>query len=129
MADVHNPPHPAENIERGDAGAVLREPRRGRCHDQRRRCGNYSSALVALDADPATAGDYQATLAKIVNDPQGKVPPGIYAEYGYVLQQQGNTRGAIAMYAREKAAWPESALFMDQMIAALQAPAQPKPVS
>jgi hypothetical protein len=91
--------------------------------------GNYSSALVALDADPATAGDYQATLAKIVNDPQGKVPPGIYAEYGYVLQQQGNTLGAIAMYAREKAAWPESALFMDQMIAALQAPAQPKPVS
>lgn len=91
--------------------------------------GNYSPALVALDADPTTAGDYEATLAKIVNDPQGKVPPGIYAEYGYVLQQQGNTSDAIAMYAREKNAWPESAFLMDKMIAALQAPAQPKPAS
>jgi hypothetical protein len=91
--------------------------------------GNYSAALVALDADPSTAGDYQATLVKIVNDPQGKVPPGIYAEYGYVLQQQGNTNDAIAMYAREKSAWPESGFLMDKMIAELQAPAQPKPAS
>jgi hypothetical protein len=91
--------------------------------------GNYSSALVAMDADPTTAGDYEATLAKIVNAPKGKVPPGIYAEYGYVLQQQGNTADAIAMYAREKSAWPESAFLMDKMIATLQSPQQSKPAS
>lgn len=91
--------------------------------------GNYSAALVALDADPTAAGDYEATLVKIINDPDGRVPPGIYAEYGYVLQTQGNTSDAIAMYAREKSAWPESAFLMDKMIAALQAPAQPKPAS
>lgn len=91
--------------------------------------GNYSASLVALDADPSTAGDYEATLVKIVNDPAGHVPPGIYAEYGYVLQKQGNNKDAIAMYAREKSAWPESGFLMDKMIATLQAPAQPKPAS
>ncbi len=91
--------------------------------------GNYSPALVAMDADPSSAGNYQAALAKIVNDSNGQVPPGIFAEYGYMLQQQGDTKDAIAMYAREKSAWPESGFLMDKMIAALQTPAQPKPAA
>jgi hypothetical protein len=93
--------------------------------------GNYSSALVAMDADPSTAGAYEAELAKIINSPDGKVPPGIYAEYGYMLQSQGNTADALGMYQREKAAWPESAFFMNKMISSLQpqTAAQPKPAS
>lgn len=90
--------------------------------------GHYSQGLVAMDADPSTAGAYEAILVKIINNPNGKVPPGIYAEYGYMLQKQGDTKGAIAMYAREKSAWPESGFFMDKLIATLQTP-QPKPAA
>ena len=82
--------------------------------------GNYSNSLVAMDENPTMAPNYEKALAKIVNNPAGKVPPGIFAEYGYVLQQQGDTKDAVKMYAREKAAWPESATLMDKMIESLQ---------
>lgn len=82
--------------------------------------GNYPSALVTMDNDPSTASSYVQSLAKIVNDPAGKVPPGIFAEYGYMLQKQNDDKDAAAMYAREKSAWPESAALMDKMISHLQ---------
>jgi hypothetical protein len=88
--------------------------------------GDYSATMIAMDEDPAGAPAYEAALAAIVNNPDKTVPPGIYAEYGYVLQEKGDTKDAAAMYAREKAAWPESAVLMDRMMSQLQAG---KPVS
>jgi hypothetical protein len=82
--------------------------------------GNYSPALVAMDENATMAPSYEKALARIVNNPAGKVPPGIFAEYGYVLQQKDDVKGAVAMYAREKAAWPESATLMDKMTESLQ---------
>jgi hypothetical protein len=73
-----------------------------------------------MDDDPAATATYVQSLQKIVNDPAGKVPPGIYAEYGYMLQQENDNKGAAAMYAREKQAWPESNYLMDKMILSLQ---------
>ena len=95
--------------------------------------GNYSIALVTMDNNAAATPAYTQSLEKIINNPDGKVPPGIYAEYGYMLQTQNEPKAAAAMYAREKAAWPESAPLMDKMILSLQnappAAAPAKPVS
>ena len=44
------------------------------------------------------------------------VPPGIYAEYGYLKLQQGNNALAIDLFKQEEARWPEGKVFMDRMI-------------
>lgn len=45
-----------------------------------------------------------------------KVPPGIYADYGFLLYRRGDTGGAIAFFEKEKKTFPESALLMDKLI-------------
>jgi hypothetical protein len=77
--------------------------------------GNYSASLIGSQEDVGARPDYEKALAAIINDPSRRVPPGIYAEYGYVLQQRGDTTGAATMYAREKTAWPESTYLMNKM--------------
>ena len=42
--------------------------------------------------------------------------PGLYAEYGFLLMRRGENERAIHYYNKEKALWPESAVFMDSMI-------------
>ena len=46
--------------------------------------------------------------------------PGLYAEYGFLLMQRGEYTKAIEYYNKEKALWPESAVFMDSMIQTAQ---------
>ena len=49
---------------------------------------------------------------------EGKtVPPGIYAEYGYALYEEGNAAEAIRYFERERDTWPESRVFMEKLIA------------
>ena len=51
------------------------------------------------------------------------MPPGIYAEYGYLLLQQGKSNEAIDLFKREETHWPESKIFMDRMIKVTSVPA------
>jgi len=44
------------------------------------------------------------------------VPPGIYAEYGFLMYEQGNSLQAIQYYQKEADKWPESRAFMTKMI-------------
>ena len=46
--------------------------------------------------------------------------PGLYAEYGFLLMRRGENARAIEYYNKEKALWPESAVFMDSMIQTAQ---------
>lgn len=45
-----------------------------------------------------------------------KVPPGLYAEYGFALYEAGQTDEAVNYFGKEKQKWPESAVIMDKMI-------------
>lgn len=96
--------------------------------------GNYSSALYDYQRDPNEQADYLAALAAIIEKGgQQKVPPGIIAEYGYMELSRGNVEQAISLFEKEKAAWPESAVFMDRAIATAKGgpakpQAEPKPV-
>jgi hypothetical protein len=57
-----------------------------------------------------------------------KVPPGIYAEYGYALFEEGNAQQAVVYYRKEADLWPEARFFMEKMIRnAEQRGVQPKP--
>lgn len=45
-----------------------------------------------------------------------KVPPGVYADYGFALFKRGDANGAIAYFEKEKRAFPEATALMDKLI-------------
>ncbi len=45
-----------------------------------------------------------------------RVPPGVYADYGFLLFRRGDTAGALAFFEKEKRAFPESTILMDRLI-------------
>jgi hypothetical protein len=48
------------------------------------------------------------------------VPPGIYADYGYLLVKQGKTKEGIEMMKMEVSLYPESAAFIERIIKRLE---------
>ena len=100
------------------------------------RWGNYDEVLYANYKNPQDRQAFVASLKAIILDAETRgvvVPPGIYAEYGYALYEEGNSSGAIAYFTKERNAWPESRAFMDKMISNAQrqppkaAPAESQP--
>ena len=90
--------------------------------------GGYSQALNDYYGDPENLAEYRATLVTIIESgPDKRVPPGIYAELGYLELASGNTGEAKRLFEREKAAWPESAAFMDRMIRTIDTPESTEP--
>ena len=64
--------------------------------------------IVALEADRASAGTR-------------RLPPGFHAQLGYLYSIDGQTDAAKAEFLAEKTAFPESAAFMDRLLATMQA--------
>jgi len=85
--------------------------------------GGYESMLYAGYKDPAKMEamrlGLEAHIADLENTRQ-KAPPGIYAELGTLYLQSGSSDKAVAMYTRERNAWPESKGLMDAMIRNLE---------
>jgi hypothetical protein len=90
--------------------------------------GDYDPSLYAYYKNPAKVGQFSDSLAAIIKsgDSQGvKVPPGIYAEYGYLKLQQGKNGEAIGLFQQEEKHWPESKVFMERMIKVASVPESP----
>ncbi len=87
--------------------------------------GNYETELYTYYKSP-TPEEQQELVNELAEtfartEKQGIVPPpGLYAEYGTFLFQEGDFPNAIVFYQKEKNAWPESAKFMDSLISTLQ---------
>lgn len=82
--------------------------------------GNYDTAMYQYARDDTAQPAFQAALLSVIeaNEASGKrMPPGIYAEYGYQMLEQSKPDDAIAFFEKEKRTWAESGAFMDQMIA------------
>ena len=61
-----------------------------------------------------------------------RVPPGAYADYGFLLFRRGDRKGAIAYFEKERLLFPESSAFMTKLENAKKSPAikpQPKAVT
>lgn len=80
--------------------------------------GGYEKGLYQNYKNPASQEDLAEKLAQAIEsgEQKGNVPPGIYAEYGYLLYTSGKKAEAVAYFEKEKAAWPESSILMDKMI-------------
>ncbi|SEA50876.1 DUF4810 domain-containing protein [Nitrosospira multiformis] len=49
-----------------------------------------------------------------------RVPPGAYADYGFVLFKRGDREGAISYFEKERRMFPESSAFMTKLIERVQ---------
>jgi hypothetical protein len=86
--------------------------------------------LYTYYKDPAKASELMTSLQSIINgvsSGHGAVPPGLYAEFGYLQLQQGKPQDAVVSFQAEERLWPESKVFMDRMIQV--ASSRPKPDS
>ncbi len=81
--------------------------------------GSYDPALYAYYKSPAKVTELSLTLRETIDASDAKklpVAPGLRAEYGYLLLQQGNASQAVVYFQAEEKEWPESKVFMDRMI-------------
>ncbi|PUA20595.1 DUF4810 domain-containing protein [Glaciimonas sp. PCH181] len=81
--------------------------------------GSYENGMYSYYKDPAAAAAWATQLEQtiqIAESGQKILAPGVYAEYGYLLMQQGKNQEAIIYFQKEKKQWPEAAYFMGVMI-------------
>lgn len=87
--------------------------------------GNYSNTLYNYRKNPndKTLLKHKQELEKIVEKSTKrslKIPPGVYAELGYIYFRQNNTKEAIKFFQLEKKLYPESYVFMDRLVKATE---------
>ncbi len=88
------------------------------CAQTKYHWGGYENALYRYYKSPAEFEKLAEELTDVIaqGEREGKVPPGVYAEFGYVLLIQGKSNQAIIYFEKEKKLWPESARLMDTML-------------
>ena len=89
--------------------------------------GNYEQVVYTMYAHPDKATP-ELQVAKLEEDFQKArsenkpVPPGFHAHMGYLLTQLGKSDQARHEFEAEKAGFPESAVFMDRLLANMNKP-------
>lgn len=79
----------------------------------------YDDGLYRHYKNPQDREHWVETLKVIMleSEEQGlKVPPGVHAEYGFALYEEGRFPEAITYFDRERAEWPESRVLMEKMV-------------
>jgi hypothetical protein len=81
--------------------------------------GSYDAMLYQSYKNPdkslALRTGLETHIAQMEQSKQ-TVAPGLYAELGTLYLQAGDATKAVAMYAKERDAWPESRGLMDVLI-------------
>jgi len=85
--------------------------------------GSYSGSLLNYYKNPQEVEEFSTKLRETIDKAEaagGKVPPGVYAEYGYTLLEQGDEDGAAFWFSKESEAWPESAYLMQSVTSRME---------
>jgi hypothetical protein len=79
--------------------------------------GDYEDTLYQRYANE-DAAEQEARLREMVvaAELKSQVPPGVYADYGFMLYRRGDYGGAIGYFEKEKQRFPESAALMSKLI-------------
>jgi len=81
--------------------------------------GSYDQSLYRHYKKPAEREEWVEALRTTILEAEQegrRVPPGLYAEYGYALFEEARLPEAITYFRRERDQWPESREFMEKMI-------------
>lgn len=92
---------------------------------------DYSHTLYNLKKNPGedTFAKHKACLLKIIDDSSKndtRVPPGVYGELGFMSMKENNVKDAVQYYRLEEQVYPESAPFMNVLIANAEADGKSK---
>jgi hypothetical protein len=71
------------------------------------------------NTDEKSTQELIETYKKIIKKQQGKrgiVPPGIYADYGFLLLQTDKKEEGMAMLQKEVELYPESRVFIERIL-------------
>jgi hypothetical protein len=84
--------------------------------------GNYANTLYVYAKEPSdeTLAAHVEELNKIIAESTErglKVPPGIYAELGYIEAKAGDDGAAMSHYEAEMNLYPESRIFLERLTA------------
>ena len=82
--------------------------------------GDYSTSLYEYKKNPdeKTLATHKKALQDIIaKSPQKRmqVPPGIYAEYGYMLMKEGKETEGEENFNKEISLYPESKVFIQRL--------------
>lgn len=84
--------------------------------------GTYSESYYAYKQETtpekllAFKQAIEEAIAQAGDSISGRVPPGMYANLGYINLKQGDAKEAINDFEMEKKLYPESAHFMNRII-------------
>jgi hypothetical protein len=83
--------------------------------------GNYddTSYRYLKNSDEKSIGQLMETYRQLIEKQEGTrqiVPPGIYADYGFMLLQANKTEEGKAMLEKEMTLYPESKVFIDRIL-------------
>ncbi len=88
--------------------------------------GNYNKSYYNFKKNTGeeSALELQKTIEQAIKEKDGgtsgRVPPGMYANLGYIYLKNGKASEAIDNFTKEKTTYPESTHFMDRMIKKVQ---------
>ena len=87
--------------------------------------GNYEQTAYAVAQNPTPERLRALGLVyeKLITQPEGlrkTPPPGLCAEYGYLLAKQGDTERGVKLLEKEAELYPESAVFVRRLIKQLK---------
>lgn len=87
--------------------------------------GQYEESLYARHQDLSEQG--QAVAFKMLEvtiqeaeAAKSRVPPGVYADYGYLLFKQGKVEDAVVYFRKEAETYAESKYLMESIISRIQ---------
>jgi len=88
--------------------------------------GDYSSTLYQSRKVPSEENllKHKQALESIIqqsNEQNLRVPPGVYAELGYIYFRQNATDAAVKYFLLEEQTYPESRIFMERLVQAAKA--------
>lgn len=83
--------------------------------------GHYENASYNYlkNSDELSTQELIKTYQEIIDKQKGKrgtVPPGVYADYGFVLLQANRTEEGKAMLLKEISLYPESKVFIERIL-------------
>jgi hypothetical protein len=81
--------------------------------------GGYDDALYRHYKSPQEREAFVESLRRVILESEERgvrVPPGICAEFGFALYEEGRLPEAIAYFQREQREWPEARVLMEKMI-------------
>ena len=83
--------------------------------------GNYSNTLYSFEKNQNDESllKHKQELETVITESESRnlpVPPGIYAELGYINLKSNNSKEAIGLFQAESQLYPESRHLMDRLI-------------